>query len=258
MQRDREPRADDDEPPHRIEDAGHQHDRAGEHFGHRQAQGRRAPEQLHALVQEQDDAEGRDHLVEMVAVIEVAEDRELEDEPEQQRGAKREHQREQEIAGEAVEHHGEIGAEHVLHAMRQVDEVHHAEHQRQPCGDQEQQHAELQAVQGLDDEEGDGHGDLFIPPPQRGGWLRRRSERGRRVGCFDRDAHPTRPRFARVPPSPQAGEGSGTALTSSRNPWRAGRSSSRTPSARSRSGTCRRRAWRPSPDRSPGPDSCWC
>ena len=61
---------------------------------------RRAPEQLHALVQEQDDAEGRDHLVEMVAIIEMAEHRELEQQPEQQRGAEREHQREQEIAGE--------------------------------------------------------------------------------------------------------------------------------------------------------------
>ena len=105
----------------------------------------------------------------MVAVIEVAEDRELEDEPEQQRGAEREHQREQEIAGEAVEHHGEIGAEHVLHAMRQIDEVHHAEHQRQPRGDQEQQHAELQAVERLDDEEGEGHSaSRFILAPRSG------------------------------------------------------------------------------------------
>jgi hypothetical protein len=39
----------------------------------------------------------------------------------------------------------------------EVDEIHHPEHQRQPGRDQEQDHAELQAVENLDDEEGDGH-----------------------------------------------------------------------------------------------------
>src|SRR4051812_17962669 len=93
----------------------------------------------------------------MIAIIKMTEDRELEDQPEQQRGAKREYQSEQEIACHPVEHHGEIGAKHVLHPMRQIDEVHHTEHERQPGGDQKQQHAELQAVECLHEEEGEGH-----------------------------------------------------------------------------------------------------
>ena len=42
--------------------------------------------------------------------------------------------------------------------MGEVDEVHHAEHQRQAGRDQEQQDAELQPVEGLDHEKGGGHG----------------------------------------------------------------------------------------------------
>jgi hypothetical protein len=37
--------------------------------------------------------------------------------------------------------------------MRQIDEVHDAEDQRQPGRDQKQQHAELQPVQCLDEKE---------------------------------------------------------------------------------------------------------
>ena len=138
---------------------------------------RGAPQDLHALVQEQDDAEGRDHLVEMVAVVEMAEDREFEQQPEHQRGAEREHEREEEIAGEGVEHHGEIGAEHVLDAVREIDEVHHAEHQREAGRDEEQQHAELQPVQRLDDEEGGGHHRCPSPRPAKRGEGAERAKR---------------------------------------------------------------------------------
>ena len=81
-----------------------------------------------------------------------------EQQPEHQRGAEREDERKEEIAGEGVEHHGKIRTEHVLDAVGKVDEVHHAEHQREPCRDQEQKDAELQPVEGLNHEEGDGHG----------------------------------------------------------------------------------------------------
>ena len=85
-ERDGEAGGDDDEPPDRIEQAGHQRDRAGQRVRDRQLQRRRAPDDLHALVEEQDDAEGGDHLVEMVAVVEMAEDREFEQQPEGERG----------------------------------------------------------------------------------------------------------------------------------------------------------------------------
>src|SRR4029079_9682656 len=51
----------------------------------------------------------------------------------------------------------EIGADHVERAVREVDEVHDAEHERQPRRHQKQRHAELQAVQELLEDEGEVH-----------------------------------------------------------------------------------------------------
>ncbi len=105
------------------------------------------------MIEEQDDAEGRHHLIEMIAAVEMAEHQEFEQQPEQQRGDQRHRQVDEEIIEHAIEHDGEIGAEHVLDAVGEIDEVHDAEHQRQSGGDQKQQHAELQAVQHLNDDE---------------------------------------------------------------------------------------------------------
>ena len=93
----------------------------------------------------------------MIAIVEMPKHREFEHQPERECGAEGEHQRQKEISGEAVEHHSEIGAEHVLHAVRQIDEIHDAKHQRRPGGDQEEKHAELQAVQSLDEKEAERH-----------------------------------------------------------------------------------------------------
>jgi hypothetical protein len=150
--RDRQPRADDDEPPDGIEQAAHQRHRTREQFRHRQAQRFRAPHELHALVDEQNDAEGRHHVVEMVARVELPKHQQFERERKCERRGKRQHQRREEAAGEAVERHRQIGAQHVLNAVREVDEVHHPEHQRQPGRDQEQQHPELQPVEDLYEE----------------------------------------------------------------------------------------------------------
>ena len=46
----------------------------------------------------------------------------------------------------------QIGADHIERAVRQVDEIHDAEDQRQACRQQEQQHAELNAVEKLLDQ----------------------------------------------------------------------------------------------------------
>jgi hypothetical protein len=45
--------------------------------------------------------------------------------------------------------------------MRKIDHVHDAEHQRQPGGEQEQHETELQAVEGLFEDEL-GHGAEFM------------------------------------------------------------------------------------------------
>jgi hypothetical protein len=109
------------------------------------------------VVDEENDAEGRDDVVEVIAAVELPEHQEFQEQPEEERGGEREDQRRQEIAGDGVERDREIGAEHVLDAVRQVDEVHHAEHQGEPGRDQEQQHAELKPVEDLDHEQGGGH-----------------------------------------------------------------------------------------------------
>src|SRR5262249_24663798 len=64
----------------------------------------------------------------------------------------REHGAGDEASGQGRERGGEIGADHVERAVRQIDQVHDAEDQRQPGRQQKQQHAELDAVQGLFDQ----------------------------------------------------------------------------------------------------------
>ena len=92
--------------------------------------------------------EGGEHLFEMITGVEVAKYQYLEQRDRRRAVAgKVEQQAEhRSCRSSATEHRREISADHVLHAMRQVDEVHHPEHQRQSSRDQEQQDSELQAV----------------------------------------------------------------------------------------------------------------
>ena len=94
----------------------------------------------------------------MVAAVQPAEDQELDRKAEGERGRQREGERAPEPPGQRSEHGREIGADHVLHAVSEIDEIHHAEGQRQTSGDQKKQDAELQAVQGLDGQDREGHG----------------------------------------------------------------------------------------------------
>ena len=92
-------------------------------------------------------------MVEMVAAVEVPQRREFQHDAEQQGRAERQQRAQHETAGPGDEGRGEIGAHHVERAVREIDEVHDAEHQRQPRRQQEQQQPELQAVQELFDDE---------------------------------------------------------------------------------------------------------
>ena len=105
------------------------------------------------MIEKQNDAECGNDLIEVVAIVEMAEHQKLKQQPESQRRQQRQRQRGEEIADDAVKRHRKIGAEHVLNAMREIDEIHHAEDQRQAGRDQKQQDAKLQAVQDLDEEE---------------------------------------------------------------------------------------------------------
>src|SRR4029079_10878730 len=62
------------------------------------------------------------------------------------------------LRGPRRERVGEVRADHVEAAVREVDDAENAEDQRQPARDQEQQQPVLRGVQALDEEDGEVHG----------------------------------------------------------------------------------------------------
>ena len=108
--------------------------------------------QPHQLVEEQQQPERAEHVVEMVAAVERPDRDHLQRHADQQRRDQRQQRTEHEAAGQRREGRGEIGADHVERAVRQIDQVHDAEDQRQAGRQQEQQHAELDAVEALFDQ----------------------------------------------------------------------------------------------------------
>ena len=89
----------------------------------------------------------------MVARVEVPEHQALEHDADEESRRQREQQTDDKAAAPSREHRREIGADHVERAVRQIDEVHHPEHERQPGRDEKQQDTELHAVEGLQEEE---------------------------------------------------------------------------------------------------------
>ena len=77
--RDDEACRDDGEAIDRVEQTARDLDRARKELGNGNTERRRTPDELHALVQEQDHAESGEHLIEMIAVVEVAEDQNFEE-----------------------------------------------------------------------------------------------------------------------------------------------------------------------------------
>ena len=154
---DGEPHADDREAVRRIAQA-EKLDRAGERGGRIHVHRRRSPDYPHQLVEKQDEPECCQHLVEMVAAIEAHQRDALDDDAEHHRRGNGDQPGQHERFGPAEYGGREIRAHHVKRAVREIHEIHDPEHERQPGGQQEQQNAELQAVQRLREEEADGHG----------------------------------------------------------------------------------------------------
>jgi hypothetical protein len=127
---------------------------AAEPSRQRGVHGRASPEHGHELVEEENQAEGGEHLIEVIALVERAQRDDLGDDADGERGREREDDGEREAARLGEEGGGEVRAHHVERAVGQVDEVHDPEDQRQPRRHEEEHHAELQAVQRLlEDEE---------------------------------------------------------------------------------------------------------
>jgi len=118
---------------------------------------------------------GEQHLLEVVALVEVREQRPLEEEPEEHRQRDAQHHRDGEAAGQRRQRERHVRADHVEAAVREVDDPHDAEDQRQPARDQEQQQSVLERVQELDQREfhGVGVGGSGERRPSRRGSARR-------------------------------------------------------------------------------------
>jgi hypothetical protein len=92
-------------------------------------------------------------VVEVVAAVHPAHHHDLDYHADHQSRDERHDGAEHEAVGPGGEGRREIGADHVERAVRQIDEVHDAEHQRQPGRQQEQQQPELKAVEALLEEQ---------------------------------------------------------------------------------------------------------
>ena len=143
---------DDGQPVHRVIDAGKNFDRGIEPGRQGQVHAGRSPDQAHQFVEEQDQAEGRQHVVEMVAAVQPAHGDHFDRHADQERRHQREQHAADKVAGPRREGRRKVGADHVERPVRQIDEIHDPENQRQSGRQQKQQQTELQPVQKLFDE----------------------------------------------------------------------------------------------------------
>ena len=142
--RHRERGDDDDQAIDRVIDAGNDLHRL-EHLGRqRQRPAGGSPDQPHQFIEEQQQPERAEHVVEMTGFVEPPDRDDFQYHPGNEGADNRQNHGEDEASGQDGEGGGEISAEHVERTVRQVHEVHDAEHQGQPGGQQKQQHAQLQ------------------------------------------------------------------------------------------------------------------
>ena len=98
----------------------------------------------------------------MIALVEMAEEPPFEECAECCTAEKRQRQREPRRADTAGHQIGDIGADHEQRAVREIDDAHHAEDQREAAGDQEQQEPVLHAIEELREEAGQTHARLLM------------------------------------------------------------------------------------------------
>jgi hypothetical protein len=156
-QRQRDAHARHHQPVDRVRQVVGERDRGGQGLRDVDAVHFVAPQDGAQFLEHVDQAERQQHLVEVVTVVEVPEQHFLQQQPEGHRddGAAQDGQRE---AAEARgQEPGQVGAQHVEAAVRQVHHAHDPEDQRQAGGQHEQQQPVLDAVEQLDEEVGEVH-----------------------------------------------------------------------------------------------------
>ena len=121
--------------------------------GQGNGESRRPPRHLHQRVGDEDQPERGQQLVHVVARVQVAHHAELHEDGRDAGARERARHAERERARHQGQGATEEGAQHVERRVREVHEVHDAEGQREPRRHQEQQHAELQPVDELRENE---------------------------------------------------------------------------------------------------------
>jgi hypothetical protein len=116
-----------------IPQAREQREMTGQRGRHRREERGAAPHDGHRLVEEQDQPEGGEHLVQVVTLVERAQCDHLDEHADGQRRDEPEEDAQQEGARPRVGRRREVGSHHVERPVGEVDEVHDAEHQRQPA-----------------------------------------------------------------------------------------------------------------------------
>ncbi len=152
------PDDDDGETIKRIGNAERQRHRAAKPGRNLQVQRQRTEQVARAFREDQDKRERRQHLVEMVAIVEPPDHGHLDDRADQRCGRKACRKGGEERARCRGDRRSGERPDHVERSMGKVDQPHDAEDQRQASRHQEQHDAELQAVQNLLDDQGKRHG----------------------------------------------------------------------------------------------------
>ena len=85
-------------------------------------------------------------MIERIATVEMPQYEELQQHAEQKRGEQRQRHGGEKVFRDRIESDSAIRAEHVLHAMRKIDEVHRPRTPGKIGRDQKKKNAELHAV----------------------------------------------------------------------------------------------------------------
>ncbi len=146
-----------EQPVDRIRQRVGQRDRPVEDRRHRDAVDVVADHEAAQLLEHEDEPVGQQHLLQVVALVEVREQRPLEEDAQHHREHDADDDGDEQAAGQRRQRERHVRADHVEAAMGEIDDAHDAEDQREPAGDEEQQQPVLDAVQELDQERVEVH-----------------------------------------------------------------------------------------------------
>ena len=117
-----------------------------------------ADDQAAEFLEHEDESVGQQHLLEVIALVEMRDEGPFEHDAEQHGQHDADDDGDEQVAGERRERERHVRADHVETPMGEIDDAHDPEDEREAARDQEQQEAVLDAVQQLNQERVDVHG----------------------------------------------------------------------------------------------------